>query len=356
MQDKADATYETLSLDDLRRAISEQMSEIGQRFRGMVIETLSIDPSSRFSAGKNGSRWLNVTDKSGNKCKLCIPPAVWSRAANRGYVITKEVAVDVVLSCLGLDRWMQLEIEALAIRVAGQSKIEALRAKIISHCEQRNYFNRHKKILPVIIRKVAIISTDNSTISSDITHQIGIRKDLIDDCRFDGTAALLKNLICDLSRRGEYDILVLYRGGREDEFMFVFSDPIVLDAVVQSRVPVVTALGHERDNPPVQSVADMGFASPTRFAEFVRQRNENALNQAALCLQNVEHYYRNYLLAVENSAQILIATIDGIAADLIRKHDAGKHRRDLLLTIFIAALILLAVVAVFILKIESRTW
>jgi hypothetical protein len=354
MLDKAAATYETLTLDDLRQAVSRPLSEIGHRFRGLVIENLSIDPTSRLTPLQNGSRWIDVTDQARNKARVCIPPAAWSRAVEKGYLITKEVAIDVALNALTLDRWSRLQIIALAIRVAGQSKTEALRARIIAYCEHHNYFHRPRKKLPVIIRKVAIITTESSTIASDITNQIGIRKEFIGDYRFDGTVPALKNIICELSRRGAHDILVLYRGGREDEFMFVFSDPAVLDAVVRSHVPVVTALGHDRDHPPVQAVADMGFASPTRFAAFVRQRNQDALDQAGLCLKNIEHHYGNCILAIENNVQLLIGSIDAIASDLLRQHEAGQHRRHLIWTVFIAALILLAVIAFFILKIQAN--
>lgn len=350
MLDKAAATYDTLSIADLRQALLGPVADIGRQFRGLVLENLSIDPSSRLSPWKNGNRWINVADQSGNKAKVCIPPPAWSRALEKGYKISNDDAIDVALNCLSIDKWMQVEIEALAVRVSGQSKLEALREKIIAYCEQRQYFTRTKKPLPVIIRKVAIVTTANSTIESDIINQIGIRKELITSHRFDGTAPALRDLINAISRRREHDIIVLYRGGREDEFMFVFSDPMVLDAVVQSNVPVAAAIGHERDKPPVEMVADMGFASPTKFAEFVRQRNDDALNQAGLCLQNIQQQFRQYILAVENNAFQLIGTINAIASDMVRKNEIQKHRRNMALTVFIAALLMSAVIAFFLLR------
>ena len=347
MLDKAAATYDALSIADLRQALQDPVADIGRQLRGMVLENLSIDPSSRLSPWKNGNRWINVTDQSGNKAKVCIPPPAWTRALEKGYAITSDVAIDVALSSLNIDKWMQVEIEALAVRVSGQGKLEALREKIIAYCEQRNYFKRPKKPLPVIIRKVAIVTTANSTIESDIINQIGIRKELITSHRFDGTAPALKDLINTISRRCEHDIIVLYRGGREDEFMFVFSDPMVLDAVVQSNVPVAAAIGHERDRPPVEMVADMGFASPSKFAEFVRQKNDDALNQAGLYLQNIEQLFCRYILAAENDAFQLIGTINAVASDLIRVHDTQKHKRNLAMTVLIAVLILSGVIAFF---------
>ena len=148
------------------------------------------------------------------------------------------------------------------------------------YCETKGYFNRIKKPLPVIVRNIAIVTTKNSTIESDITKQIGINPSFIDAYRFNGKADDLSALLKTIISKNRYDIICLYRGGREDEFMFVFSDPVVIDQVVKSQVPVVSALGHERDVPPIQLVVDAGFASPSKFATSIRHRNEAAFERA----------------------------------------------------------------------------
>jgi exonuclease VII large subunit len=125
-----------------------------------------------------------------------------------------------------------------------------------------------------------------------------------------------------VSQRREHDIIALYRGGREDESMFVFSDPVVLNAVVQPSVPVVTAIGHEKDIPPVQQVADEGFASPTKFAEFVRQRNDSTLALA-----------RRYLNSINNLVAIL--------------EDRKKYRKNITVVILVSVGLIVVIIAYF---------
>ena len=347
MFDPVPIKYQTLSIPNLRQALLEPIRQKGSQFRGWVMEDLSIDPNSRLSPWKDGTRWIDVSDRAGFKAKLRISSSVWAKAIENGYQIGEGIAIDLVINALNLDKWLQIEIDALAVRAAGQGKLEALREKIFVYCNQKGYFRRPKKPMPVIICKVAIISTTGSTIESDIQNQIGIRPDFISDYRFNGTATELKAMIEKIARGGEHDIIALYRGGREDEYMFTFSDPMVLDAVVHSPIPVVTAIGHECDTPPVQMIADMGFASPTKFATFVKKRNEDALSQADLCLRKIHQHFRNYLTAVEKDLLLLIGTINAIGSDLVRLHTAREHKRNMAFVIFMAVLIIAGVIAFF---------
>ncbi len=341
--------FKSFTIPDLRRALCDPLESASLQFRGWVIENLSIDPNSNLKPWKNGTRWVTVSDTNKNKTKVCIPDSVWRRAVGRGYNISKDVSIDLALESISIDKWMQLEIEAMAVRVSGQSKLEALREKICNYCEQKGYFNRIKKSLPIFIRKIAIVTTENSTIGSDITNTIGMHIKHIADHRFDGTAPDLKRTIENLSKQ-DFDLIALYRGGREDEFMFVFSDPIVLDAIVSSPVPVITAIGHERDSPPVQMVADMGFASPSKFADFVRQRNLDTIKTVLLTMDKIDGHLMNYLAILESHLLRTSGAIGHMAGQLEKAAELNKHRRNMKATIAIFVLILLAILYYFLVR------
>ncbi len=347
MQPAAKTNYPTLTLGDLRASLTKPLSKIGLQLKGVVLENLSIDPNSNLRPWQNGNRWIVASDPSGHKARVCVSGSVWQRAQDKGFKITKDAAIDVAVNGLSMDKWMQLQIDALAIRVSGQSKLEAKRESIVRYCEQNGYFVRNKKAMPIIIRKVAIITTENSSIESDITRQICIKDSFMDAHRFNGKPDDLARWVKRLSLLAEHDIICLYRGGREDESMFVFSDPCVLDAIVQSYIPVVTALGHERDVPPVQMVADMGFASPTKFATYVRNKNDTALKQARQYLDQIHTHFDRYLSTLEKSTLVSMGNIDRIASSLSQAHGAKQNRKHIIVTILMAVFILALVVAFF---------
>jgi exodeoxyribonuclease VII large subunit len=71
----------------------------------------------------------------------------------------------------------------------------------------------------------------------------------------------------DLNAHEEVDVIVVARGGGSVEDLLPFSNERLIRAVVASRVPVVTAIGHEQDVPLVDLVADLRASTPTDAAK-----------------------------------------------------------------------------------------
>jgi len=267
------------SIQALRRSLSPSIREAGVQFEDFVIKNLSIITIDR---SRNGYRWITVSDRIDNrnkqKIKICVPAKIWQIAIKNGYIISDDVSIDITIDHLWVDNWCQLVITVKKIIVSGQSKAAKRKHQILAYCSQKGYFERTKKRLPFFIRNIAIVTSIQSTVETDITEQIGLRKEFINSYRFDGTYNDLSNLIHKLTNENKFDLVCLYRGGREDESMLVFSHEKVLDKIVMSPIPVVTALGHENDNPPVQSIADKAYDTPTRFALEINKHNKKAID------------------------------------------------------------------------------
>jgi exodeoxyribonuclease VII large subunit len=73
----------------------------------------------------------------------------------------------------------------------------------------------------------------------------------------------------ELDRDGEVDVIVVARGGGSVEDLLPFSDETLCRAIAACRTPVVTAVGHEPDNPLCDLVADLRAATPTDAAKKV---------------------------------------------------------------------------------------
>jgi exodeoxyribonuclease VII large subunit len=73
----------------------------------------------------------------------------------------------------------------------------------------------------------------------------------------------------ELDRDGDVDVIVLARGGGSVEDLLPFSDETLCRAIAACRTPVVSAVGHEPDNPLCDLVADLRAATPTDAAKKV---------------------------------------------------------------------------------------
>ena len=132
-----------------------------------------------------------------------------------------------------------------------------------------------KRALPRVPRAVGILTGADAAARGDLVATIGGRfpaaKIVVCERRVQGkgAAAGIVAGLATLTAHPEVDVLVLARGGGSFEDLLPFSDEAVVRAVAGSRVPVVSAVGHEADTPLCDLAADVRAATPTAAGALV---------------------------------------------------------------------------------------
>jgi exodeoxyribonuclease VII large subunit len=116
--------------------------------------------------------------------------------------------------------------------------------------------------------------------------------------------AAIVEAIGELCRRG-VDVLVLARGGGSFEDLLPFSDERVVRAVAACPVPVVSAVGHEQDNPLCDLAADVRASTPTAAARLVVP---DAAELRAALGRSRAALHRGAAVAAERHAQRLVSS------------------------------------------------
>ncbi len=150
-----------------------------------------------------------------------------------------------------------------------------------------------KQPLPPFPQVIGVVTSSSGAAIQDILNVLQRRSAglqvLLRSARVqgEGAAAEIAAGIADLNRETDVDVLIVGRGGGSREDLWPFNEEIVARAIAASRIPVISAVGHEVDFSIADLVADLRAATPSAAAELVvknRLELERHLDQLTLRL------------------------------------------------------------------------
>lgn len=172
----------------------------------------------------------------------------------------------------------------------------------------------HKKPLPKYPRTIAIITSSAGAAVRDMLRILGKRypltKAVILPVRVQGTEAPAEivGAIRYCNRHNIGDLIITGRGGGSIEDLWAFNDERVARAIYDSRIPVISAVGHEPDVTISDYVADLRAATPSNAAELavpdmadLKIRLSEAQNSMERALRKKTQLYRKSLEALSGS-------------------------------------------------------
>lgn len=134
-----------------------------------------------------------------------------------------------------------------------------------------------KSPIPELPLVVGVVTSPTGAAFVDITETMAARHAGVDivfspvRVQGPGAAAEIVAAIRALNRRRDIDVLIVGRGGGSLEDLWPFNEEIVARAIAASRIPVISAVGHEVDFTIADGVADYRAATPTAAAQKVTE-------------------------------------------------------------------------------------
>ena len=165
---------------------------------------------------------------------------------------------------------LQLAFEQLKARLAAEGLFEQAR----------------KRPLPFLSRRIGVVTSPTGAAVRDIIQVARKRFPGIEivvnpvAVQGDSAAGEIARAIEELNVLGGFDALIVGRGGGSLEDLWPFNEEIVARAIAASRIPVVSAVGHEIDYTIADFVADVRAPTPSAAAELVVRARQDLLGQA----------------------------------------------------------------------------
>ena len=190
---------------------------------------------------------------------------------------------------------------------------------------------RYKKELPAYPQRVGVVTSATGAAVQDIFNVLKRRYPVAEvvlrPCQVQGEGAALDiaNAIKEFNDADGADVLIVGRGGGSIEDLWAFNEEIVARAVFNSRIPVISAVGHETDFTICDFVADLRAPTPSAAAECAVPDINELKNKIYVYRQSMYSSVRNYI-DIQRAALFSIEKSGALKDPLLKLRDS---RRDL---------------------------
>lgn len=187
-------------------------------------------------------------------------------------------------------------------------KLKRLREKL----EAEDLFSQErKKPIPILPRKVGIITSKDSAAIKDILTVVNARCPKMDlviayvTLQGNGAPPSIIQALSSLSRMEDIDAIILARGGGPSEDFMAFNYEELVRAIASSTKPIITGVGHERDECLADLAADLRASTPSTAAKAAIPDIQELRNSLLPLKQGLERSYKSYLDAKKDKSDLL---------------------------------------------------
>lgn len=271
-----------------------QVSELTKKVRFILESELNTvwltGEISNFIAAGSGHWYLSLKDSNsqvkcamfkGNNRRVRISPSNGQQVLVKARVSLYEPRGD-----------FQLIIEQMEDAGEGllRQRFEQLKQKLNA---LGMFSNAHKKDIPAHIRRVGVVTSPTGAAVKDILSVLQRRNPSIEVIIYPALVQgnLAQNDICyainKANARNECQVIIVGRGGGSLEDLWPFNEESVVQAIYNSNIPIISAVGHEIDTTLSDYAADMRAATPSAAAELVSADTSELSNKVVLLKQRL---------------------------------------------------------------------
>ncbi len=250
------------------------VSELTQTIKLLLeenIPTLWLEGEvSNFKAHSSGHYYFTLKDQQAQ-----ISAVIWrSRVAMLDFKIEDGMHVQALGNVRVFERSGRYNFDIIHIQPAGLGRLQMEFERLKKQLEAEGLFDaRYKKPPPKFPLKIGVVTSETGAAVRDIINVLSRRAPHVQivlrpvQVQGTGAAADIAQAIKDFNEFGDVDLLIVGRGGGSLEDLWAFNEEVVARAIFESKIPIISAVGHEIDFTIADFVADLRAPTPSAAAE-----------------------------------------------------------------------------------------
>ncbi|CAH0417211.1 exodeoxyribonuclease VII large subunit [Periweissella fabaria] len=283
------------------------------------ISNWRLRPTHQYFSLKDDNAKINATMFQGNFKKIKFQPEEGMKVLVTGRI-----------SLYGPSGSYQIIVDSMQPDGVGAlyQAYEQLKKKL----QSEGLFDRPKRSLQRFPKRIAVITSPSGAVIRDIItttqRRYPIAQLVLYPAVVQGDNAVTSLVTClQQVAQGDYDAVIIGRGGGSIEDLWPFNEEAVARAIVAMPMPVVSSVGHETDTTIADLVADVRAATPTAAAELVTPR----LDEELINLQQLENRLQTAMLnRVKFAKQQVARQMQSVVfSNPQRLYDGYMQRADL---------------------------
>ena len=314
---------------EIKKCVETTFSRV--RIRGEIFGTKRAD---------SGHWYLSLKDPN-----AVLSAVVWKGVASK-FTFKPEDGLEVIatgkITTFAGKSSYQLVIEQMEIAGTG-ALLKLLEERKQKFAAEGLFDQAHKKQIPFLPDVIGVVTSASGAVIRDIIHRVRDRfpsriivwpTPVQGEGAADKIAAAIKGFN-NLAKGGTIprpDVLIVARGGGSLEDLWPFNEEVVIRAVYDSEIPLISAVGHETDTMLIDYVSDLRAPTPTGAAEFavpVKAEISATLQTAQSRLANgINRYFEERRNRLEGLSRG-IPNLEQILAESRQKFDDRVERLEL---------------------------
>jgi len=280
-------------------SVSEYIDLLNDKLKSFAVKI--IGEISEIKFGPTGHAYFKLKDKKDESVIDCV---IWKRQYDFYGIELKKGIEIIATGHSNVHSQYGFKFVAGVIAYAGEGILKQEYDKLKKKLTEEGLFSEEKKRpIPEYVQRVGIITSKTGAVIHDFTANLGkfgFQVKMIDS-RVEGQDAVEDLLLSlDLSKKQNIEVLVIMRGGGSLEALSAFNNERIIREVANFPVPVIAAIGHEKDVPLMSLASDAMVSTASIAAHLLSESWEKAQFKLARSENNILNLYDNNLSEAGN--------------------------------------------------------